>query len=105
MLNLIDTDVSSFRPQSRLLLTITTALNVLGTLYRVIQTNLTDTDNLMKLLAEETEINDKPNAAELTNAKGGIEFDNVSFSYDSKVTALKNISVKIAPGTSVALVG
>lgn len=32
----------------------------------------------MKLLAEETEIVDKPNAEELVDAKGGIEFDHVS---------------------------
>lgn len=54
------------------------ALNILGTLYRVIQTNITDTDNLMKLLAEETEINDRPDAVELGDAQGEIELDHVS---------------------------
>lgn len=54
-----------------------TALNILGTLYRVIQSNITDTDNLMKLLAEEKEIVDKPGAEELKNATGEIELDHV----------------------------
>lgn len=40
--------------------------------------NITDTDNLMKLLAEEKEIVDKPDAEELVNAKGGIQLDHVS---------------------------
>lgn len=53
------------------------ALNILGTLYRVIQSNITDTDNLMKLLAEEKEIVDKPGAEELKDANGDIELDHV----------------------------
>jgi ATP-binding cassette subfamily B (MDR/TAP) protein 6 len=80
-------------------------LNILGSLYRMIQMNITDTDNLMKLLAEEKEVVDKPDAEALQDAQGEIELDNVNFSYDGKVTALKNLTVKIKPGTSVALVG
>lgn len=57
--------------------TLHAALNILGTLYRVIQSNITDTDNLMKLLAEEKEIVDKPGAEELKNAKGDIELEHV----------------------------
>lgn len=40
--------------------------------------NVTDTDNLMKLLSEEKEIVDKPDAEELVDAKGEIELDHVS---------------------------
>ncbi|KAK9900470.1 hypothetical protein P389DRAFT_192735 [Cystobasidium minutum MCA 4210] len=80
-------------------------LNILGTLYRVIQMNITDTDNLMKLLAEEKEIVDKPDAEELTDARGDLELDHVNFSYDGRMTALKDLTVKIPAGTSVALVG
>jgi len=36
---------------------------------------------------------------------GIIEFDNVYFSYDSKVEALKGVSFKIGKGQSMALVG
>ncbi|KAG0140515.1 hypothetical protein CROQUDRAFT_665076 [Cronartium quercuum f. sp. fusiforme G11] len=80
-------------------------LNQLGTLYRVIQQNLTDTDNLMKLLAEPKEIEDVPDAITVVNAKGEIEFDKVGFSYDGNTPALENISFKVPPGSSVALVG
>ncbi len=37
--------------------------------------------------------------------KGKIEFKNVSFSYDSLVPVLKNISLECLPGESVALLG
>ncbi|CAH7682830.1 hypothetical protein BY996DRAFT_8148639 [Phakopsora pachyrhizi] len=80
-------------------------LNQLGTLYRVIQQNLTDTDNLMKLLAEPKEIQDRPDAKVVTKAQGNIEFDHVSFSYDGKNQALEDISFSVPAGSSVALVG
>ncbi|KAA1065974.1 hypothetical protein PGT21_017145 [Puccinia graminis f. sp. tritici] len=80
-------------------------LNQLGTLYRVIQQNLTDTDNLMKLLAEPKEIEDRPNAQTIIKAKGTIEFDHVGFSYDGKSSALEDISFTVPAGSSVALVG
>jgi ATP-binding cassette subfamily B protein len=38
--------------------------------------------------------------------EGGIEFDNVTFTYpDSGITALKNFSLRINPGQSVAILG
>lgn len=80
-------------------------LNQLGTLYRVIQQNLTDADNLMKLLAEPKEIQDRPNAQTILKAKGTIEFDHVGFSYDGKSSALEDISFTVPAGSSVALVG
>lgn len=80
-------------------------LNQLGTLYRVIQQNLTDADNLMKLLAEPKEIQDRPTAKTILKAKGTIEFDHVGFSYDGKSSALEDISFTVPAGSSVALVG
>lgn len=65
----------------------------------------TDTDNLMKLLAEPKEIQDVPDALTILEAKGEIEFDGVGFSYDGSSTALEDISFRVPPGSSVALVG
>lgn len=59
----------------------------------------------MKLLAEEKEIVDKPGAGELKDASGEIELEHVNFTYDGRMTALKDLTVKIPAGTSVALVG
>jgi ATP-binding cassette subfamily B (MDR/TAP) protein 6 len=64
-----------------------------------------DTDNLMKLLAEPKEIEDRPNAQTIIKAKGTIEFDHVGFSYDGKSSALEDISFTVPAGSSVALVG
>ncbi|CCL98348.1 uncharacterized protein FIBRA_00343 [Fibroporia radiculosa] len=80
-------------------------LNMLGTIYRSINQTLVDTEKLLKLLGEPTDVNDKPNAPDLVVQDGTIEFENVSFSYDERVPALSNISFKVPKGSSVALVG
>lgn len=64
-----------------------------------------DTEKLLKLLNEPTEVNDKPGAPDLIVTNGEIEFDNVSFSYDARTTALNGVSFKVPKGSSVALVG
>jgi ATP-binding cassette, subfamily B, beta-glucan exporter len=48
---------------------------------------------------------DRPNAVEAPRFKGRIEFDNVSFSYDGKKTAVKDVFITVEPGETVALVG
>lgn len=80
-------------------------LNMLSTLYRVIQTSLVDTDKLIALLQEEKDVKDLPNATEMEVREGVIEFRDVNFSYDGKVDALKGLSFTIKPKSSVALVG
>ena len=51
------------------------------------------------------EIDDLPGAAELTDAKGEITFDHVSFSYDGERNVLKDISFTLHSGDCVAIVG
>ncbi|TDL26049.1 hypothetical protein BD410DRAFT_764367 [Rickenella mellea] len=80
-------------------------LNMLGYIYRSINTNLVDSERLMKLLDEPTEVNDKPGAPDLIVDDGEIEFENVSFSYEARTTALNGVSFKVPKGSSVALVG
>ena len=48
---------------------------------------------------------DSPDAVELTDVKGEIEFRNVSYSYEPGVEVLHNINLKIAKGQKLALVG
>jgi ATP-binding cassette subfamily B (MDR/TAP) protein 6 len=80
-------------------------LDNLGSLYRSLNTNTTDAEKMFNLLAQATEVNDQPGAKDLVVTDGIIEFDNVRFSYDSKVEALKGVSFKIGKGQSMALVG
>ncbi len=58
-----------------------------------------------ELLAIEPDIQDAPDAVEVTQLRGEIVFRNVSFRYDRHHPALRNISFTIRPGERVALVG
>nr|GAT57680.1 ABC transporter protein [Mycena chlorophos] len=80
-------------------------LNQIGFMYRTINQTLIDTEKLLELLNEPTEVEDRENATTLVVDGGEIEFENVSFSYDNRTTALNGISFKVPKGSSVALVG
>jgi ABC-type transport system involved in Fe-S cluster assembly fused permease/ATPase subunit len=49
-------------------------LNQLGYVYRSINQSLVDTEKLLDLLNEPTEVNDRPGAPDLTVLDGTIEF-------------------------------
>ncbi|KEP47157.1 vacuolar ABC heavy metal transporter (HMT1) [Rhizoctonia solani 123E] len=80
-------------------------LNSLAYIYRSINQNLIDTERLLDLLDEPSEVQDRPDAKELTVTDGVIEFDNVTFSYDGRTTALNGVSFMVPKGGSIALVG
>ena len=59
-------------------------------------------DEIMNLTPE---IRDADDAAEIADFKGNVEFDNVNFFYEKDIPVLKDISFKLEPGKTVALVG
>jgi ATP-binding cassette, subfamily B, heavy metal transporter len=90
------------------ILTIYTPLNFLGTYYRMLAQTFVDVENLLAILEEEVEIQDRPDANDIKLDKEGgakITFDNVSFSYNEERAVLKGISFEIEAGTTVAIVG
>ena len=58
-----------------------------------------------ELLQEKPEILDAPEAVECTGCKGSIDFENVSFGYEDGRPIIKNLTLHIAPGETVAFVG
>jgi ATP-binding cassette subfamily B protein len=60
---------------------------------------------IAEILNVEPEIEDKPDAIKVSNLKGEIVFENVSFHYGDGRDVLKDITFTIAPGEHVALVG
>ncbi|KAJ3342909.1 Homocysteine S-methyltransferase 1 [Gonapodya sp. JEL0774] len=80
-------------------------LNWFGTYYRMIQQNFVDMEKMLDLFEESAAVRDAPDATELVLENGHVVFDHVSFEYDPKQAAIKDISFEIPPGKSVALVG
>ena len=80
-------------------------LNWFGNYYRALQKNFVDMEKMLDLLQEPPEIKDLQQAAPLAVKKGEVAFENVSFSYDSRMPLLKNVSFTIPSGSTVAIVG
>src|SRR5919108_3041901 len=60
---------------------------------------------IFELLDIQPEVRDAPNATEMPTIKGEIRFENASFHYVPGVDVLKNITLHIRPGETLALVG
>ena len=58
-----------------------------------------------ELLQEKPEIIDAPDAVDCTSCAGSIDFENVSFGYEDGRPIIKNLTLHIAPGETVAFVG
>jgi ATP-binding cassette, subfamily B, heavy metal transporter len=80
-------------------------LNFIGSSYREIKQGLIDVEGMFGILRQNAEIEDKPGATEFKPAKGDIVFENVSFAYDAARPILKNISLHVPAGKTVAIVG
>ena len=59
----------------------------------------------LEIMRTEPDIKDSPDARELTNVKGEVRYEDVSFSYADGTEVLKDISLTIRAGESFALVG
>ena len=58
-----------------------------------------------ELMNTEPTLQDAPDAKELTEVRGEIDIDHVSFAYDRDEGVLEDISLQVRPGETVAIVG
>ncbi len=62
-------------------------------------------ERIFELLDEEPDVQDVPDAVELTGVKGDVVFDDVHFGYGEGDEVLHDIEFHMAPGQVIALVG
>lgn len=73
---------------------------------RLYQEGMTGFERFMEILEVEPDIQDAPDAVDLADVRGDIEFCNVRFKYKAEhQEVLKNVSLSIRAGEYVALVG
>ncbi len=71
----------------------------------ILQAAMASSERVFGLLDTPEEIEDPPTPAEFDKFRGAVEFDRVWFAYVAENWVLKDVSLKIEPGESVAIVG
>ena len=80
-------------------------INEFANILHEFQSAFSAAERVFRILDEEPEAEDAPDAAELTETEGFVEIDNVTFGYVPEKTILKNVSVVAHPGKTIAIVG
>ena len=62
-------------------------------------------NRFVEVMRMEPTIQDKPDAKVLDRVRGEIQVDHVSFAYDGDLDVLHDVSLQVAPGETVAIVG
>ncbi len=81
----------------------------LSNFYNQLTTNISAAERIFEILDTKPDIADESQAVELSDMKGSVEFEQVSFTYDvgteSETKVLENVSFTVKPGETIALVG
>lgn len=77
----------------------------IGNFYNSIITAMAYLERIFETIDEKTIIENSPDAVDMPQIKGKVEFSDVSFSYDEGELILDNVSFKVNVGDTVALVG
>jgi len=80
-------------------------LNALGFVYRESRDAWVNAERLFALLRERPEIEDRPGAPALHAGAGEVIFEHVGFHYEPERPVLFDLSLHVAPGTTLAVVG
>ncbi len=80
-------------------------INEFSNILHEFQSAFSAAERVFRVLDEEPEKPDCPDAVEMKNVNGCVEIDNVTFGYTPERTILKNISVTANPGQMIAIVG
>lgn len=77
----------------------------LGQINEGLQQALGSAERVLTVIHAESEIVEVPDAHGLDRARGAVEFQQVNFKYVDKIPVLKDISFRLNPGETLALVG
>lgn len=80
-------------------------VNEISSQYNSLQSALAGAERIFQIMDEIPEIPDEPDAVPLNQARGDVQFDDVTFGYDPGKVVLKNISLLAKAGQKIALVG
>ncbi|MBX3063102.1 MAG: ABC transporter ATP-binding protein [Anaerolineae bacterium] len=77
----------------------------LSRVYAEMQRSIASAERVFSLIDAEPEVKDRPNAAKVDTIAGEIEFDHVDFYYSADKPVLRDFTLKVQRGETIALVG
>jgi ATP-binding cassette, subfamily B, multidrug efflux pump len=80
-------------------------VNEISSQFNNLQAGLASAERIFQIMDEAPEPADAPDAVTLTNVKGDVLLDHVTFGYDRGKVILNDISLHALPGQKIALVG
>jgi ATP-binding cassette subfamily B multidrug efflux pump len=80
-------------------------INEVANQVNMLQSAISGAERAFEILDAEEEKADEPDATTLTDVKGAVTFNNVTFGYTEGVSVLENVDIKANPGQTIALVG
>lgn len=83
----------------------TQPLTQLASMTNLLQSGVASAERVFELLDEPEQVPESETPAELADARGRVEFEHVSFSYDPDTPLIDDLSLVAEPGTTVAIVG
>lgn len=80
-------------------------INNLSNFYNQLVTNIAGAERIFEILDTEPEVADAADVTEMSEIKGNVRFEHVSFAYDEDSRVLDDINFDIKLGETIALVG
>ena len=80
-------------------------ITTLTSFYNSLITAISYLERIFETIDEPVTVKDAPDAVEMPEIKGTVEFKNVEFSYDDGIKILNNVNFKANAGDSYAIVG
>ena len=80
-------------------------INEFSNILHEFQSAISAAERVFKVLDEESEKADLPDAVALDRVEGNVDFDSITFGYVPEKTILKNVSLKATSGQTIAIVG
>lgn len=80
-------------------------LRELSQKYSIVQSAMASAERIFDLLDTKSAINEPARPVSIENCKGEIQFEGVNFGYQPEQRVIEDLSLKLSPGETVALVG